>query len=273
MIVKLRVEVRSRFFLCMRGCFSKHTFTDLLSDLGLHLLHLKQRFLPVAFCPSALCAVHNKSCETQHAISQWQHAMQWWSSKCVWDSERWLNKRVCLWQHVKRLFLFKILAWTGISGAKIKRFLSSSKSRFNTGKCAKMHARSNFTTPLPTHPARARHTQLHQVCTGEGRRWSCYREEQWSLCAFRSDEASAGNCVPLNSVYLLHIWGVHCSSRCTFISRDTTYPLCTAAAARSTPQWTPRWPVHCPQAALWQWCDESSPLGPGEARRKDTLLK
>lgn len=257
----------------MRGSFSKHTFTDLLSDLGLHLLHLKQRFLPVAFRPSALCAVHNKSCETQHAISQWQHAMQWWSSKRVWDSERGLNKRVCLWQHVKRLFLFKIWAWTGISGAKIKRFLSSSKSRFNTGTCAKMHACSNFSTPplLPTQHVPGTHNYTRYA--GErARRWSCHREEQWSLCAFRSDEASAGNCVPLNSVYLLHIWGVHCSSRCTFISRDTTYPQCTATAAHSTPQWTPRWPVHCPPAALWQWCDESSPLGPEKTRRTDTFL-
>lgn len=65
--------------------------------------------------------------------------------------ERGLNKRVCLWQHVKRLLLFKIWAWTGISGAKIKRVLSSSKSRFNTGTCAKMHARSYFTLPL-SHP-------------------------------------------------------------------------------------------------------------------------
>lgn len=246
----------------MRGFFSKHTFTDLLSDLGLHLLHLKQRFLPVAFRPSALCAVHNKSCETQHAISQWQHAMQWWSSKCVWDSERGLNKRVCLWQHVKRLFLFKIWAWTGISGAKIKRFLSSSKGTFNTGTCAKMHARSNFTPTLPTHPARARHTQLHQVCRGEGTQMElpsrgtveslCF-QERWSKCRklrapeFRLSPAHLG-CPLLQQMHIHQprhdLPTVHSNSSTQHTTIDTTMasslpPSCTLAMMwRKFPTWT-----------------------------------
>lgn len=44
---------------------SKHTFSDLLSDLWLHLFHLEERFLPVTLCPPALCAVHHKSCKEQ----------------------------------------------------------------------------------------------------------------------------------------------------------------------------------------------------------------
>lgn len=123
----------------------------------------------------------------------------------------------------------------------------------------------------PSPPTRAVHTQLNQVCRRDGTQMespsrgtveSLCLQERWSKCRKQR---------PPNCVYLLHIWSVHCHSRCTFIIHTMTYPQCTAAAARSTPQWTPRWPVHCPRAALWQWCDESSPLGPGKRGRTCTF--
>lgn len=256
-------------FLCICRFFSKHTFTDLFSDLGLHLLHLKQRFLPVAFRSSALCAVHDESCETQHAIRQWQPTMEQWSSKCVWDSERWLIGCVCVpISGLKGLFLSKTLAWTGISPAmKKKGFLWSSESRFNQGCVQKCTLIENVTPSLPTQHVPCTHNYT-RYAEERAHRWSHHQEERWWLCAFRGDEASAESCLrPLNFVYLLHIRSIHCHSRCTFITQGTTYPQCTAAAARSTPRWTPQWPAHYPRAALWQWCDESSPLGPGKRGR------
>ena len=38
------------------------TFTDFLSDLGLHLLHLQQCLLPVAFGAAALGAEDEQGC-------------------------------------------------------------------------------------------------------------------------------------------------------------------------------------------------------------------
>lgn len=129
------------------------------------------------------------------------------------------------------------------------------------------NARSKKIIPVPAHPTRALHTQLHQVCRGEGTQMeSPSRGTAVSLC-FQERRSKCRKLRPLNFIYLLHIWSIHCHSRCTFIIQGTTYPQCTAAAARSTPRWTPQWPAHCPRAALWQWCDESSPLGPGKRGR------
>lgn len=126
------------------------------------------------------------------------------------------------------------------------------------------NARSKKIIPVPAHPTRALHTQLHQVCRGEGTQMeSPSRGTAVSLC-FQERRSKCRKLRPLNFIYLLHIWSIHCHSRCTFIIQGTTHPQCTAAAARSTPRWTPQWPAHCPRAALWQWCDESSPLGPGK---------
>lgn len=41
------------------------TFTDFLSDLGLHLLHLQQRLLPVALGAAALGAEDEQGCGQQ----------------------------------------------------------------------------------------------------------------------------------------------------------------------------------------------------------------
>lgn len=145
--LELNVEV---VFLCLCGFVSKHTFTDLFSDLRLHLFHLKQRFLPVAFRPSALCAVHDKSCETQHAIRQWQPTMQQWSSKCVTGSERERDEQtcVCLYQHVK-FCLFKTLARTDISPAVKEQEKKLSVTIWEQG-CVQKCTLIKNVTPNPT---------------------------------------------------------------------------------------------------------------------------
>ena len=45
------------------------TFTDLLPDLGLHLLHLQQRLLPVALGTAALGAEDEQGCGQQRGGS------------------------------------------------------------------------------------------------------------------------------------------------------------------------------------------------------------
>lgn len=134
--------------------------------------------------------------------------------------------------------------------------------------CKTVHS-ENVSPSLPTQHVPRTHNYT-RYAEERAHRWSRHQEEQWCLCASRRDEASAGSCLrPLNFIYLLHIWSIHRHSGCTFIIQRTTYPQCTAAAARSTPRWTPRWPVHCLRAAPWQWCDENSPLGPGRRGRTD----
>lgn len=103
------------------------------------------------------------------------------------------------------------------------------------------------------------------------------QEEQWGLCALSTDERD-DVCVklwPQIPFCLLHIWSIHCYNSHTSLIRwwvcvYTTYPQCTAAAAHSTPQWTPRWPAHCHQVALWQWCDENCPLVPRKRKKTQT---
>lgn len=179
----------------------------------------------------------------------------------MWDNERGLNERVCLWQHIKRLFLFKILAWASSSRAKTKGFLSWSDSRFDKGRQAKTHARTN-STPLPTHPTRARHTQLHQVCIREGTQMelplrgtvgSLCLEERWSKCRklcppeFRLSPAHLG--CPLLQQMRIHyprhdLPTVHSSSSTQHTTMDTTMasslpPSCTLAMVwRKFPTWT-----------------------------------
>lgn len=94
------------------------------------------------------------------------------------------------------------------------------------------------------------------------------------LRVLRRDEASAGNYDPRipficsTSAASIATAGTHPSSAGKRVY--TTYPQCTAAAARSTPQWIPRWPARYHQAALWRWCDESSQLAPRKKERNNT---
>lgn len=77
---------------------------------------------------------------------------------------------------------------------------------------------------------------------------------RWIL---KRDEASAGNYKPRIPFISFHIWSIHCCSRHTSIICQQpcvcvcvcmsawvcvcwTYPLCTAAATHSSPQWTPQ---------------------------------
>lgn len=61
-----------------RQCsFFNPTFPDFVSDLWLHLLHLENSFMKVAFSPPALCAVHGKSCKRQHTVRKTNATSVW----------------------------------------------------------------------------------------------------------------------------------------------------------------------------------------------------
>lgn len=91
------------------------------------------------------------------------------------------------------------------------------------------------------------------------------------LRVLKRDEARAGS-FDLTIPFICSTSGASIATAGThpsFASKRVylTYPQCTAAAARSKPQWIPRWPTRYHRAVLWRWCGESSPLAP---RKRET---
>ena len=136
-------------------------------------------------------------------------------------------------------------------------------TNFHPYTCPCTHTKiKEYSTHTHTHT----HTHRHTYCKHTDRAESEGNSGVFVLWVLKRDEASAGNYDPRipficsTSGASIATAGTHPSSAGKHVY--TTYPQYTATAARSTPQWIPRWPVRCRQAALWQWYDGSSPLVP-----------
>lgn len=180
---------------------------------------------------------------------------------CLKDVKPRGNIWMDVWEHVRNRLVNISASEDFFFFFPQKRFWTS-KNRFLTHAGAKNKS-SNY------HAPHRLHTHSHTIimeCTQS-------RRTEGSLClrVTRRDKASARNYDPRipficsTSGGSIAAAGTHPSSDSCQV--DTTYPRCTAAAARSTQQWTPRWPARCRPAALWRWCGESCPLVPAKRAR------
>lgn len=192
---------------------------------------------------------------------------------CLKDFEPVKKKIVWLWEHVKGTFC---KVWMFVNTIKYNYFSLTRKKGsaniiFKAENWKSLQALAPIFTSTP-----ALHTHSHKDYRIQHTHTDTHKHsdrvdsegnsEVFVLRVLRRDEASAGIYDPRipficsTSGASIATAGTHPSTAGKHVY--TTYPQCTPAAARSTPQWIPRWPARCHQAALWRWCDESSQLAP-----------
>lgn len=196
-----------------------------------------------------------------------------------------LTVRTCKWNisqkvkfvNVKIIFLHKLFKQRGYTQS-LRRKQTGSVNRI--WEQSQRNVRKSTLAPISTHTPVLHthtytHTPLHEDYSTETHTWahSEGNSEVFVQRALWRDEARNYDAqipfICFTSGASVVTAGSHPSSAGECVC--TTYPQCTAAAARSTLRWTQRWPARFLRAALWQWHVGSSPLAPTK-RKKGTNM-